>query len=165
MIELNKEQQKAVEIAVNRYKAGEKYTVIAGPAGTGKAQPVDTIIPTPDGFKTLGSIKEGDLVFDRHGQPTTVIGVYPQGEQPVFRVLLEDGRVTHCAGDHLWTYYDENGETHTEDTYYISDYFERHKFFLPMNDPVGYPEYTERNTTLSDWYRRGYNATQQIPNL
>lgn len=164
MIELNKEQLEAVKIAVDRYHAGEKYTVIAGPAGTGKAQPVNTVIPTPSGFKTLGSLKEGDLVFDRHGQPTTVIGVYPQGQQPVYRVLLEDGRVTHCAGDHLWSYYDENGALQTEDTYYMVDHFERHKFLLPVNGPVEYPEYIEKRTSLNDWYHRGYNAMQQIPN-
>lgn len=43
------------------------HTIITGQSGCGKAQPVDTIIPTPDGDKRLGDIAVGDYVFDRLG--------------------------------------------------------------------------------------------------
>lgn len=53
------------------------HTIITGQSGCGKAQPVDTIIPTPDGNKRLGDIAVGDYVFDRLGKPTKVLGVFP----------------------------------------------------------------------------------------
>lgn len=74
-------------------------------AGTGKAQPKNTLIPTPSGEKLLGDIQVGDFVFDRRGQPTKVLGVFEQGQQRAYRVSFNDGRSTICAGEHLWTYY------------------------------------------------------------
>jgi len=58
--------------------------------GTGKAQPVNTVIPTPSGFKQLGDLKIGDYVFDRYGQPTKVIGIFPQGKMDNYEVTLGD---------------------------------------------------------------------------
>lgn len=77
-------------------------------AGTGKAQPVDTIIPTPNGNMRLGDLKVGDYVFDRAGRPTKVLGIFPQGKQKAFKVTLSDGRSTICCDEHLWTYYRNN---------------------------------------------------------
>lgn len=79
-------------------------------AGTGKAQPLDTNIPTPDGWRKLGDIKVGDYVFDRTGSPTKVIGVYNQGMQEAYRVTLKDGRSTICAKEHLWSYFKMDGQ-------------------------------------------------------
>lgn len=73
--------------------------------GEGKANPVYTPIPTPDGWKTVGDIREGDFLFDRHGRPTKVTGVYPQGKKEIYEVELRDGRVVECAAEHLWTVY------------------------------------------------------------
>lgn len=73
-------------------------------AGSGKAQPCDTRIPTPNGFRNLGDIKVGDFVFDREGNPTKVLGVFPQGMRKAYKVTLTDGRSTICCDEHLWTY-------------------------------------------------------------
>lgn len=108
MITLTKGQEQALKIAVARYKNNEKYTCISGYAGTGKAQPNDTRIPTPDGFKKLGELKVGDYVFDRLGQPTKVLGVYPQGKLDVYKIYLSDGRTSLCNDNHLWTCYNKD---------------------------------------------------------
>lgn len=102
---LNEGQQRALEIAVKRYQRGVPYTVLAGPAGSGKAQPVDTIIPTPKGMRPLGELQVGDYVFDRFGKPTKILGVYPQGEKEVFEITFQDGRKTKCCDEHLWPYW------------------------------------------------------------
>lgn len=102
---LNIQQQNALKLAVERYRHHEPWTYIAGAAGTGKAQPNNTKIPTPNGYKTLGQLKVGDKVFDRQGQQTQVTGVFPQGKKEVYKVLFSDGRESLCAGDHLWSYY------------------------------------------------------------
>lgn len=76
--------------------------------GEGKANPVDTPIPTPDGWRTVGDIKLGDKLFDRHGKPTRVTGIYPQGTIDTYMIYLSDGRKVKCAEDHLWGVYDRN---------------------------------------------------------
>lgn len=100
---LTKDQEQGLKIALERYKEGEPYVTIAGYAGTGKAQPIDTIIPTPDGEKRLGDIKVGDYVFDRNGMPTKVLGVYPQGVLDNYKISFNDGRYAYCGIDHIWT--------------------------------------------------------------
>jgi len=68
----------------------------------GRAQPVDTPVLTPAGFRRIGDLAVGDLVVASNGEPTPVIGVYPQGEKDIYRVTAQDGASTLCTGDHLW---------------------------------------------------------------
>ncbi|HEY6296534.1 MAG TPA: PhoH family protein, partial [Streptosporangiaceae bacterium] len=57
---------------------------------------------TPVGFRPIGSLAIGDLVIGSDGEPTPVIGVYPQGEKDIYRVTAQDGASTLASGDHLW---------------------------------------------------------------
>jgi phosphate starvation-inducible PhoH-like protein len=68
----------------------------------GRAQPVDTPVLTPDGFRAIGELRIGDLVVGSDGRPTPVLGVYPQGRKPVYRVAAQDGASTLCCAEHLW---------------------------------------------------------------
>ena len=68
----------------------------------GRAQPVDTPVLTPEGFRPIGDLAVGDLVVGSDGHPTPVLGVYPQGRKPVWRVSSQDGAGTLACGDHLW---------------------------------------------------------------
>ena len=68
----------------------------------GRAQPVDTLVPTPDGYQQMGRLQVGDLVIGSDGSPTPVLGVYPQGRKPVYRVTTQDGASTRACGEHLW---------------------------------------------------------------
>ena len=79
--------------------------IYVGLAGTGKAMPKDTLIPTPDGEKLLGEIKVGDFVFDRKGHPTKVLGVYDRGVRRCFELTFSDGRKTRCCDEHIWPCY------------------------------------------------------------
>jgi phosphate starvation-inducible PhoH-like protein len=69
----------------------------------GRAQPTFTKVLTPSGFRPIGELQVGDLVVGSNGEPTPVLGVYPQGEKDVYRVTAQDGSSTLCCGDHLWT--------------------------------------------------------------
>ncbi|RKT53166.1 PhoH-like protein [Saccharothrix australiensis] len=69
----------------------------------GRAQPVTTNVLTPDGFRPIGDLAVGDLVIGSNGEPTPVLGVYPQGEKDIYRVSAQDGASTLCCGEHLWT--------------------------------------------------------------
>jgi phosphate starvation-inducible PhoH-like protein len=69
----------------------------------GRAQPTTTPVLTPDGWRPIGELQVGDLVVGSNGEPTPVLGVYPQGEKDIYRVSAQDGASTLCCGEHLWT--------------------------------------------------------------
>jgi phosphate starvation-inducible PhoH-like protein len=68
----------------------------------GRAQPIFSKVLTPNGFTTIGNLSVGDLVVGSEGRPTEVLGVYPQGRKPVYRVQTQDGASTLACGEHLW---------------------------------------------------------------
>ena len=68
----------------------------------GRAQPVDRRVLTPDGWRRMGELEVGDLVVGSDGQPTPVLGVFPQGRKPVFELTAQDGASTLCCAEHLW---------------------------------------------------------------
>ncbi len=79
-----------------------EIVIVHGSAGTGKAQPVDEPILTPNGFVRMGDIKVGDLVVSVDGNPTKVLGVFPQGDKEIYRIEFSDGTFTECCEEHLW---------------------------------------------------------------
>lgn len=86
-------------------RKGKMY-LRSGGTSVGKAIPNYTKIPTPNGWTTVGEIKVGDYLFDRHGKPTKVLAVYPQKEKKqVYKVYFKSGRIAECCNEHLWSYY------------------------------------------------------------
>lgn len=69
----------------------------------GRSQPVFTNVLTPDGWRPIGDLQVGDLVIGSNGEPTPVLGVFPQGEKDIYRVSAQDGSWTLCCAEHLWT--------------------------------------------------------------
>lgn len=74
-----------------------------GNLGRGKSQPLSEPILTPRGFVPMGSLQLHDLVVGSNGQATPVIGVYPQGDQPVYELTFSDGTLSRASADHLWS--------------------------------------------------------------
>ena len=64
----------------------------------GRAMPVGTPVLTPDGFQPIGTLTVGDLVIGSNGEPTPVIGVYPQGEKDIYRLTAQDGALHALLG-------------------------------------------------------------------
>jgi phosphate starvation-inducible PhoH-like protein len=83
----------------------ERGTIEVAPLGymRGRAQPLDSSVLTPGGWRPIGELEVGDLVVGSDGLPTPVLGVYPQGRKDVYRVRTQDGASTRCCGEHLWT--------------------------------------------------------------
>lgn len=117
------ETKKTIVNTVNEFFANKEYYKRHGIAhnlkillyGEPGPQPVSTLIPTPDGMKRMGDLQVGDKVFDRLGNETTVVGVYPKGIQDVYQVLFMDGRSANCTINHLWTVFKYvNGEWEQE---------------------------------------------------
>ena len=72
------------------------------PPGTGKAQPLDSSILTPNGWVRMGDLKIGDRVMSRHYDTARVIGVFPKGVQKVYKITLDNGASCECTSDHIW---------------------------------------------------------------
>lgn len=118
-------------------------------SGLGKALTNDTILPTPNGFKRVDKIKVGDLLWDRHGNPTKVTGVFPQGAKEVYEVRFKDGRAVKCCDEHLWTVRDSCAKPiYDERTYTLREIIDKHwyrtndkghkiyRFQVPLCDPI-----------------------------
>ena len=99
------DEQKVFRDAI--YDPDIKMVVVNAKSGSGKAQPKDTLIPTPEGEKRLGDLEVGDFVFGRDGRPTRILGVFDQGYLEAYKITFVDGRSTICNGEHLWTYYSD----------------------------------------------------------
>ena len=69
----------------------------------GKAAHVDTPVATPSGWKTMGTIKAGDFVFDEHGKPTRVLSVTdPMYDHKCYEVVFSDGNTIIADAEHDW---------------------------------------------------------------
>ena len=128
--------------------------MLTGKAGTGKEQPLDTLTPTPRGFVKFGDLKVGDEIFGRDGKPTKVIGIYPQGIKPSYKVTFRDGTQVNCGLNHLWNVIDP--KTKKEKTLSLKDMVAKGirkangdmKFKVPLCSPVEY----EKTITYLDPY-------------
>ena len=76
--------------------------------GGGKAERNSELVLTMTGWRTIGSMKVGDVVICPDGQLSNVVGVYPQGVKDVYRITFYDGRVIDCCAEHLWKVYSVN---------------------------------------------------------
>lgn len=82
------------------YRQGKGISALG--TGYGKAQPLDAKILTTDGWKLMGDIRVGDQVIGADGNPTKVVGVFPQGMKEIFEITFSDGGKTQACGEHLW---------------------------------------------------------------
>lgn len=89
--------------AVTRWALRKGKCCLFLDTGLGKALTVDTRVLTPIGHKRMGDVQVGDQVIGSDGKATNVLGVYPQGVRPSFRVTFSDGVSVICDEDHLWS--------------------------------------------------------------
>ncbi len=73
------------------------------PKKNGKQLALDTPIPTPDGFTTMGELKVGDLVFDEKGKPCRVVAKSAVDDtEQAYRLTFKDGSSIVAGARHLW---------------------------------------------------------------
>lgn len=85
---------------------------VYGPESSGKAQPLDCKVLTPIGWRKIGDLKIGDIVYSQDGSETSVIGIFPQGNRDVNRVTFSDKTSTRCCLEHLWAVQTEHEYYH-----------------------------------------------------
>lgn len=101
--------------------ASGQVSEIFGPPSSGKAVKNGTPVPTPNGNVPIENIKVGDYVFDRHGKPTKVIGVYPQGKKDAYKITFKDNRTLVVNNEHLWSVFTSRGRLKTIKTQEMID--------------------------------------------
>jgi hypothetical protein len=67
-----------------------------------KAQPLDAVVYTPSGPRTMGDLDVGDEVIGAAGSAVSVTAVHEHGVQPTYRVTFSDGTSTEAAAGHHW---------------------------------------------------------------
>lgn len=86
------------------------FTAINGKSATvldWKGLALDTVLPTPSGWTTMGEVQVGDRLFGADGKPCTVVGKSQVHARPCFRVTFDDTTSVVCDDQHLW---EVNGE-------------------------------------------------------
>jgi hypothetical protein len=79
------------------------HVLIAGATGSGKALALDTPIPMPNGWTTMGEVLVGDEVFAEDGRPCKVTAATPvMYSRPCYEVEFSDGTVIVADAEHLW---------------------------------------------------------------
>jgi replicative DNA helicase len=86
----------------NGFHGGQMVIVAARPA-MGKALALDTPLPTPTGWTTMGEVQVGDQLYGADGRPTTVVAATEvmQG-RPCYEVSFSDGSTIVADAEHQW---------------------------------------------------------------
>ena len=73
------------------------------PRKNGKALSLDTPIPTPEGWSTMGELKVEDTVFGKDGKPTKITYKSEVFTNHVcYEVEFEDGEKIIADAEHIW---------------------------------------------------------------
>lgn len=88
------------------WRIKDQFVISAGSRSVGKALDIETPIYTTNGWKTMGTLKVGDFVFDEQGLPTRVNQVHEiQYNRPCYEVKFDDGSSIIADEEHLWKTY------------------------------------------------------------
>jgi replicative DNA helicase len=86
----------------NGLHPGQMIIVAARPA-MGKALALDTLLPTPDGWTTMGEVQPGDYLLGADGRPTRVIAATDVlTNRPCYELTVSDGSTITADANHRW---------------------------------------------------------------
>jgi replicative DNA helicase len=86
----------------NGLHPGQMIVVAARP-GMGKALALDTPLPTPTGWTTMGEVQIGDFLIGADGLPTRVVAATEiMLGRPCFEVEFSDGTIIVADAEHQW---------------------------------------------------------------
>ncbi|MFC8825460.1 replicative DNA helicase [Streptomyces sp. NPDC057137] len=86
----------------NGLHPGQMIVIAARPA-MGKALALDTPLPTPTGWTTMGEVRPGDLLLDAAGRPTRVVAATDvMRDRPCYRITFDDGASVVADAEHQW---------------------------------------------------------------
>lgn len=79
----------------------KKILLLATGTQWGKGLPLDSLVLTPNGYVSAGTIQKGDVLIDRDGKQTEVDGVFSQGQQDCYEIVFRDNKKLITDGSHL----------------------------------------------------------------
>jgi replicative DNA helicase len=80
-----------------------QMVIIAARPGVGKALALDTPLPTPDGWTTMGDVAVGDQLIGADGEPTRVVAATDvMLGRPCYDVEFSDGSAVVADAQHHW---------------------------------------------------------------
>jgi replicative DNA helicase len=91
-----------LDALTNGLHPGQMVIIAARPA-IGKALALDTPLPTPGGWTTMGEVRVGDELLGADGRPTTVTAATPVlRDRTCYEVEFNDGTVIVADAAHQW---------------------------------------------------------------
>ncbi|WP_102144334.1 replicative DNA helicase [Mycobacterium hubeiense] len=91
-----------LDAVTNGLHPGQMIIIAARP-GVGKALALDTPLPTPTGWTTMGEVAVGDTLIGADGNPTTVVAATPvMHDRPCYTVEFDDGTSLIADAEHQW---------------------------------------------------------------
>ena len=119
-------------------------------AQVGAPLALDTAVPTPFGWTTMGEIVEGDLLYDERGRICRVMGLSPVfQDRPCFEVAFDDGERVVADGEHRWPVWDFTNDRPVARTLTTADMAgrvtigaagKRRRYAIDCCDPVDMPD-------------------------
>jgi len=87
----------------NGLHPGQMIVLAARPA-IGKALALDTPLPTPTGWTTMGEVQVGDQLLAADGTPTVVVAATEVlTDRPCYEVVFDDGTTIIADAQHEWS--------------------------------------------------------------
>jgi replicative DNA helicase len=100
-----------LDAATNGLHPGQMIVVAARP-GLGKALALDTPLPIPQGWTTMGDVAVGDVLLGADGRPTRVLAATGvMLGRPCYEVEFSDGSVLVADREHQWLTTDASGRS------------------------------------------------------
>jgi len=148
---------------------GDVYATVLKAWKISKALALDTPIPTPSGWTTMGALQPGDIVFDERGQPCEVLqATETQHDHDCYRVEFSDETSVVAASGHLW-YTEFHGRPGIRETHEIAATLKErtrgdNNHRIPVADPLNLPDaiLPIAPYALGVWLGDGHTAVARV---
>ncbi|WP_212764134.1 replicative DNA helicase [Streptomyces sp. I05A-00742] len=91
-----------LDALTNGLHPGQMIVIAARPA-MGKALALDTPLPTPTGWTTMGEVRVGEFLVGADGKPTRVVAATDvMTDRPCYEVVFDDGTTVVADAEHQW---------------------------------------------------------------
>ncbi|MCJ7651480.1 MAG: terminase family protein, partial [Candidatus Lokiarchaeota archaeon] len=126
-----------------------RFNICKLPRQSGKMLSLDTPIPTPEGWTTMGELKVGETIFGRDGKTTKVLGKSPIQKIDTYEIEFDNGEIIKACSEHLWkiSHSDWNHKEKVLNTKEILEKFNRLKkiikpssVYIKINESINLPE-------------------------
>jgi len=163
------------EFQTQAWESEARIVAILAGWQSGKALAIETPILTSGGFKRMGDMKPGDMVFGRDGKPCNVVGVSPvYVPKKCYLLTFCDGTEMVADGEHQWLAWNQKDRQRNPDgrvvtTQQMVDFGVKAQdggaqWSIPLPSPVELPrrDYSLDPYVLGAWLGDGTSRSCQI---